>query len=268
MPPWLPSQGGIVHTEDMLNVEMRESVLHVTLARPEVRNALSDALIGELLTTFTSLNPAVRAVILTGDGSAFCAGGDLEWMRRAAGYSEDQNFRDAYQLALLFEAMTTCKPYVIARVNGHAFGGGAGLVAACDAAIAVEDAKFSFSEVKLGLVPATISRHVIPKIGAGNARWLFASGEIFSAQVARQIGLVHDVTATEEALDERVAALLQNVLSSGPEAVAISKKLAQSERYEPEEGARLLAQVRSTPEAQEGIEAFLNKQKASFVVKP
>ncbi len=252
----------------MLNVELRGVVLNVTLNRPEVRNALNDAVISELLNVFTSLHPSVRVVILSGADPAFCAGGDLDWMRRAADYTEDQNYRDAYQLALLFEAIATCKPLVVARVNGHAFGGGAGLVAACDVAFAVESAKFSFSEVKLGLVAATIARHVVPKIGVGNSRWLFASGEIFPATTALQVGLVHDVLPDMEALDNRVAAVLQSALSSGPEAIALSKKLALDERMNPEGGARLLAQVRSTSEAFEGIDAFLTKRPASFVVKP
>lgn len=248
----------------MLLVKREQSVLWVTLNRPEVRNALSDHLIAELLSTFQSIPDGIRAVVLTGADPAFCAGGDLEWMRRASAYTEEENFRDAYKLAQLFEAIATCKPVVIARVNGHAFGGGAGLVAACDMAIASVKALFCFSEVRLGLIPATISRHVLPKIGAGNARWLFSTAEAFAADVALRTGLVHSVAPLEE-LDTLVENALKIVLAAGPEAAHISKMLAQKEPMDLEKGARLLATVRATPEAQEGITAFLEKRKASFV---
>lgn len=251
----------------MLNVEWEGPVARITLQRPEVRNALSDHLIAALTEAFRNLPPTVRAVVLTGDGSAFCAGGDLEWMRRAAAYTTEQNYEDALKLAQLFEAIATCKAVVIARVNGHAFGGGAGLVAACDVAVSTDSALFSFSEVKLGLIAATISRHVLPKIGAGHARALFATGEVFSAHYAEKIGLVHTVTGPGE-LDGAIQSKLKAILAAGPDAAHASKMLAQQPPMEMEAGARMLAERRATEEAREGISAFLEKRKASFVVEP
>lgn len=251
----------------MLRTESNGPVLNVTLARPEVRNALSDALIAELRSLFLGLDSSVRAVVLTGDDPAFCAGGDLEWMRRAAAYTEEQNFQDALRLAELFEAMATCRAVVITAVNGHAFGGGAGLVAASDVAITSDKALFCFSEARLGLLAATISRHVLPKIGPGNARWLFSTAEAFSAEVALRIGLVHDVVAKED-LAARVSKTVEAILTVGPNAAHESKRLAQRDRMELEEGARLLATIRATPEASEGISAFLEKRPANYVTKP
>lgn len=251
----------------MLKVESKGPVTTITLDRPEVRNALSDTLIAELNTAFASLDPATRAVVLTGADPAFCAGGDLEWMRRASGYTEEQNYQDALKLAELFERIATCKPIVIAKVNGHAFGGGAGIVACCDVAVSAEKALFSFSEVKLGLIAATISRFVVPKIGQGHARALFSTGDVFSADHALRIGLVHEV-GTKDELDEMVAKKLKAILSAGPESAYASKMLSQNPYLDPSTGARALAERRSTPEAQEGIAAFLEKRKASFVVEP
>lgn len=248
----------------MLTVTHDGPVTHITLARPEVRNALSDVLISQLFEAFSGLGDGCRAVVLAGEGKSFCAGGDLEWMRRAAGYTEEENYFDALALAHLYEAVSTCRPVVIARINGHAFGGGAGLVAACDVAISADSALFSFSEVKLGLVPATISRFVVPKIGHGHARALFTTGEPFGADHAQRIGLVHRVCELDQ-LDAQVADVLAHVLKSGPEAVHRSKLLAQQPAGSNEDNARLLASVRATPEAQEGISAFLEKRPASFV---
>lgn len=248
----------------MLKVETNGPICTLTLNRPEVRNALSDHLIEELCQAFLNLPPTIRAVVLTGEGSAFCAGGDLEWMKRAAAYTEEQNFQDAVRLAVLFETIATCRPVVIAKVNGHAFGGGVGLVAACDVAISSQDALYSFSEVKLGLVAATISRYVVPKIGQGHARHLFSTGDVFKANRAYDIGLVHDVAPLDQ-LDDLINSKIKAVLVAGPEAVHASKLLALNPAVEAEDGARLLASRRSNPEAQEGIAAFLEKRKASFV---
>jgi enoyl-CoA hydratase/carnithine racemase len=188
-------------------------------------------------------------------------------MRRASGYTEEQNYQDALKLAELFERIATCKPIVIAKVNGHAFGGGAGIVACCDVAVSADKALFSFSEVKLGLIAATISRFVVPKIGQGHARALFSTGDIFGADHALRIGLVHEVGPKED-LDEMVTKKLKAILAAGPESAYASKMLAQNPFLDPSTGARALAERRSTPEAQEGIAAFLEKRKASFVVEP
>jgi methylglutaconyl-CoA hydratase len=231
----------------MLNVRADRSVLHVTLNRPEVRNALNDELISALTKTFQDLSSELRAVVITGEGKSFCAGGDLEWMRR------------------LFESIATCPAVTICRVNGHAFGGACGIVAACDVAIAEESALFAFSEVRLGLVPATISPFVVEKIGRGHARALYATGETFDAQRALRIGLVHEVAPATQ-LDEKVEAKLKAVLASGPRAVTAAKKLARSENESTDSYAMLLARTRTSEEGREGIAAFLEKRKASFVV--
>lgn len=258
----------------MLRTEQRGSVLHVTIDRPEVRNAFNDELIAKLTDVFASLpdprysapNPHfdIRAVVLSGEGKAFCAGGDLEWMRNAADYTEEQNVADALKLAKLFDLIVRCPAVVIAKVHGAAFGGGCGMVAAADVAIAEENTKFSFSEVKLGLLPATISTFVIPKIGPGNARSLFATGEVFLADKALRIGLVHEAVPEAE-LDAAVDEKLKAVLSAGPRAVAESKQIVLDSPISIEESARRLAAARAGAEGKEGVAAFLEKRKASWV---
>ncbi|AIE88185.1 enoyl-CoA hydratase-related protein [Fimbriimonas ginsengisoli] len=247
----------------MLNVESEGAVLRVTIDRPEVRNAFNDELIAQLSTVFTHVAPEVRAIVLTGSGDTFCAGGDLAWMRKAAGYTEEQNAEDALHLAQLFQSMVECHAVVIARVRGACFGGGCGLVAASDVAIASEDALFAFSEVRLGLVPATISPFVLPKIGAGHARHLFSTGEAFGAAHALRIGLVHDVAPPDD-LDAAVAKRIKAVLAAGPAAVASAKQLAQEPPLSLPEAAALLARTRANEEAKEGISAFLEKTQSEL----
>jgi len=247
----------------MLKVESKGPVLYLTLNRPEVRNAINDVLIAALTQAFTDLPVGTRAVVLRGEGQGFCAGGDLEWMRKAAAYTEEQNYQDALKLAALFQAIVNCPAVVIALVHGAAFGGGSGLVACCDIAIAKSDAKFSFSEVKLGLIPATISPFVIDKIGKGHARALFATGEPFGAEHALRIGLVHDVA---EDLDAAANYKLKHILMSGPKAVAASKRLTLDEDLSSDTTARRLARARAEEEGREGVAAFLEKRKAAFVV--
>ena len=249
----------------MLQVQRDGPILRATIDRPDVRNAFNDELIDALGRLFREAPTDVRAVVLTGEGSAFCAGGDLQWMRKAASYSQAENEADALRLAGLFEAMVQCHALVIARVNGAAFGGGCGLVAASDVAIAASGAKFAFSEVKLGLVPATISPFVIPKIGPGHARALFATGEVFDAAYALRIGLIHKLGELET-LDALVDDTLRAVLAAGPKAVASAKQLAQTE-MSPAQTAKLLAEARAGGEGKEGVAAFLEKRKASFVVE-
>ena len=252
------------YSASMLRKEQIGSVLYLTLDRPDVRNAINDELIAALLKEFKQLPEYIRAVVIQGEGKAFCAGGDLEWMRRASGYTIDQNAADAEVLADLFEAIATCAAFVIALVQGAAFGGGCGLVAAADFAIAQEGTKFSFSEVKLGLVPATISRYVIPKIGAGHARALFGSGWIFESDHALRIGLVHRVVQPEDR-ETALKEILTHVLASGPKAVTTSKRLALEEPIGNRESAMLLATQRAGDEAKEGVAAFLEKRPAAFV---
>lgn len=234
----------------------------LTLSRPEVRNAFNDELIQRLTEAFASPDPGVRAIVVAGEGPAFCAGGDLEWMRRAASYTVEENERDALKLANLFQTMLQCPVPILARVHGAAFGGGAGLVAACDVAIAAPEAKFAFSEVKLGLIPATISPFVIAKIGLGHARALFTTGEPFGAEHAQRIGLVHEVTSD---LDAAIDFKLKNILSSGPKAIAEAKRLGVEGAPGLEESARRLAEVRAGEEGKEGVAAFLERRAAAFV---
>jgi enoyl-CoA hydratase/carnithine racemase len=248
----------------MLRVEDRGEWLDVWLDRPEVRNAFNDELIAALTSLFSGLDSRVRAVLVRGEGKSFCAGGDLNWMRKAAGYTEDENAADALKLAELFEAMTESPAVIVAAVHGAAFGGGCGVVSAADVAVAVEGTKFSFSEVRLGLVPATISPFVIQKIGAGHARALFTTGEVFEAEKALRIGLVHDVCA-ESDLESVAMAKITDVLRNGPEAVAMSKSLTLQDPMSKEESSRLLAKARSSAEGKEGVAAFLEKRAASFV---
>lgn len=238
----------------------------MTLDRPEVRNAFNEELIEALTGAFVALPAGTRVVVLAGEGKAFCAGGDLEWMRRAAGYSFDRNVADATRLGRLFQAISTCPACVIARVHGAVFGGGCGLVAAADVAISAQDSVFAFSEVRLGMIPATISMVVTPKIGAGHARALYATGEAFGAERALRIGLVHEVVPQEEldaALDAKVSALLRN----GPTAVANAKALALEHPMPLEEAVRRLARTRAGDEAKEGLDAFLQKRVAAYVVE-
>lgn len=250
----------------MLRVEPDGPILRVTLNRPDVRNAFNDELISALRETFENLPKGTRAVVLAGEGKTFSAGGDLNWMAKAADYTEEQNYDDALRLGRLFETIAECPAVVVAKVQGAAFGGGCGLVCASDVAVAVEGTKFSFSEVRLGLIPATISPFVIPKIGNGHARHLFTTGEVFEADHALRIGLVHKVASTET-IDDVVGAVVTDVLRNGPESVASAKKVAVHGPYPMEDSARLLAKARSGAEGKEGVAAFLEKRKASFVVE-
>lgn len=245
----------------MLEVRPDGPVLHVRLNRPEVRNAFNDELIAALTAAFSSISLETRAVVLSGEGKSFCAGGDLEWMRKAAAYTEEENYLDALKLAKLFKAVAECHAVVIARVHGAAFGGGCGLVAASDVAVAAEEALFSFSEVRLGLIPGTISAYVIPKIGEGHSRALFCTGEAFGPEKALRIGLIHDVGD----LDSLIEAKLKAVLSSGPKAVAQAKRLVLDSPVSMEETARRLARARASQEGKEGVAAFLERRKSSFV---
>lgn len=248
----------------MLKVEVVGPVLHVVLDRPEVRNAFNDELIQAMSHAFSNLPPGIRVVVLSGEGKAFCAGGDLEWMRKAASYTVEENHRDALRLARLFRMIVESPVPVIAKVHGAAFGGGCGLVAAADIAVAAPDAKFAFSEVKLGLIPATISTIVIPKIGSGHARSLFTTGEAFDAHRALKIGLIHEIS---DDLDGAVTAKLQQILASGPEAIAGAKRLVHDFPMTLDEAAGRLARARASNEAKEGVDAFLQKRPASFVEK-
>ncbi|MDX6475832.1 MAG: methylglutaconyl-CoA hydratase [Gaiellaceae bacterium] len=238
-----------------LRLDIRESVLHVAMARPERRNAFDAALIDELAAAFADVGDA-RAVLLTGDGPSFSAGADVEWMRSSVDLSYEENVADALRLRAMLEAIDSCPAPVVARVHGHALGGGCGLVACCDIVVAEPAAVFAFSEVKLGIVPAVISPFVVAKIGSSAARRLFVTGERFTADVALRIGLIHDVA---EDLDAAVDGVLAELLSAGPEAARAAKTLARTPQSA-EETARSIAGRRTSAEGQEALRAFLEKR--------
>jgi methylglutaconyl-CoA hydratase len=236
-------------------------VYRVTLARPERRNAFDAALIADLTEAFSLVGDA-RAVILSGEGPSFCAGADVEWQRSSIDLSYDENVEDAMRLYEMCEAIDTCPAPVIARVHGYALGGGSGLVACSDIAVAAPDAVFGFSEVRLGIIPAVISPFVLSKIGAA-ARRYFVTGERFDAEAALRIGLVHEVSADPDAV---VEALVGAILSGGPEAIRAAKLLIRG-RPTGVETARIAAERRTSEEGQEGLRAFLDRRTASFVEK-
>jgi enoyl-CoA hydratase/carnithine racemase len=237
-----------------LRIERDGAILRITLAKPERRNAFDAELIRELHDAFADVGDA-RAVVLAGDGPTFCAGADVEWQRASIDLSYDENAKDAMRLYRMCERIDTCRAPVVARVQGYALGGGSGLVACSDVAIAAPDATFGFTEVKLGIIPAVISPFVLPKIGA-HARRYFLTGERFDAQTALRIGLLHEVADDLDAAVERVVGEL---LTSGPRAVRAAKELIR-ERPSGEETAEIAARLRSGEEGQEGLRAFLEKR--------
>jgi methylglutaconyl-CoA hydratase len=243
-----------------LRIERDGPRLRVTIARPERRNAFDAALIAELAAAFSDVGDA-RVVILAGDGPSFCAGADVDWQRSAIDLSYDENVEDAMRLYGMMEAIDGCPAPVVARVQGYALGGGSGVVACCDVAIAGDDAVFGFSEVKLGIIPAVISPFVVPRIGAGAARRYFLTGERFDARTALRIGLVHEVTGDLDAAVDRVVAEL---LTSGPEAAREAKRLVR-ERPTGVDTAHIAARLRTSPEGQDGLRAFLERRKPGWV---
>lgn len=255
-------------------VTLADAVATIALNRPNVHNAFDDTLIADLTTALADCerNPDVRAVVLTGAGASFSAGADLNWMRGMAKASEAENRADSLRLAALMRSLNFLSKPTVARVNGSAYGGGVGLVACCDLAIGVDGAKFSLSEVKLGLVPAVISPYVIAAIGARQARRLFVSGEVFDAASAARIGLLHESVPAEQ-LDEAVERALHFLAKGGPIAQAEAKQLAlrvagmtrESAERADVENAALIARLRVSPEGQHGLSAFLDKRAPDWV---
>jgi len=241
-----------------LQIERDGHVLRVTITRPERRNAFDAGLIGELTEAFADVGDA-RAVVLAGEGESFCAGADVEWQRASIDLSLEDNVEDAMRLYRMCETIDSCPAPVVARVQGYALGGGSGLVACSDVAIAAPDATFGFSEVKLGIIPAVISPFVLPKIGA-HARRYFLTGERFDAETALRIGLVHELAGN---LDEAVDRIVGEILTAGPNAVRAAKRLIH-ERPQGEETAQIAARLRSGEEGQEGLRAFLERRTASW----
>jgi len=251
-----------------IQIETHGAVTTIRLHRPDVRNALDEVLISELTQAFAGLSGSTRAVVLAGAGPAFCAGADAQWMKRSKTFSREENERDAAALAALLKTVDECPCPTLARVHGAALGGGVGLVAACDIAVAEEQAQFGFPEVRLGLVPAVISTFVLPRIGARSARRYFLTGERFAAGQAMAMGLVHE-TAPADALDARVDAILRELLQGAPRAVGTAKALIRTVAALPreraiEESIRTISELRVSPEAQEGLAAFLEKRKPNW----
>ena len=242
-----------------LRIERDDDLLRVTLTRPETRNAFDAELIAELSEAFVEVGKA-RAVVLAGDGPSFCAGADVEWMRSSVDLDYAANVADATALRRMLEAIDGCPAPVVARVQGHALGGGAGLVACADIAVADRTAVFAFSEVKLGIIPAVISPFALAKIGASAARRYFVTGERFDAVTALRIGLVHEVA---DDLDAAVDALLAELRSAGPRAARHAKRLVL-DRPDGAETAKRIAERRTSDEGQEGLRAFLERRRPTW----
>ncbi|MFH1372871.1 MAG: enoyl-CoA hydratase-related protein [bacterium] len=253
-----------------ISYEVANRIARVTFSRPEVHNAFNAALISEMRQVFAEIDKddSIRLVILTGAGKSFSAGADLNWMRSVAGQSFEENLADSMELAELFFDMHSCRRPIVGRINGAAIGGGTGFVAVCDIAVAARSAVFSFSEVKIGIVPACIGPYVIRKMGGGRTRELFITGERMSAERAYEVGLVNRVVDDDQ-LDDEVEKLTRSILTSGPEAVAMAKKLIgevpsmtlqQAKTYT----AEMISRLRVSDEGQEGMAAFLNKRKPKW----
>ena len=255
-----------------LIVSVQGHVARITLNRPDVRNAFNDEVIAELTQAFTQVgqDPQVRAVVLAADGPAFCAGADLNWMRRMADYTCAENLADAGALAEMLRTIHSCLKPTIARVQGDVFAGGVGLVAACDMAVSVDTATYCLSEVKLGLIPATISPYVIRAMGARAAQRYFLTAERFSAAEAHRIGMVHEVVSADQ-LDAKVAELTQALVSASPNAVRSCKMLVNEVAGRDIDAALIaktvegIADIRSSTEGKEGVQSFLQKRKPSWL---
>ena len=253
-----------------VRLEITGNVARVVLARPDVRNAFNAEVISELHDTFGRITAAddVRAAVLSGEGKVFCGGADVNWMRSSLDLSFDENVADAERMSDMYRAIDNCPKPVIGRVHGAALGGGAGLAAVCDVVIASDDAIFGFTEVKLGIIPATISPFVLAKIGASHARALFLTGERFAAEHAQRIGLVHEVVPLGE-LDSAVDRRLAELQSAGPSAVAAAKltiRRVLDSSYDESRAVttQAIARQRISPEGQEGLRAFLERRKPAF----
>lgn len=247
----------------------------ITLNRPERHNAFDDMLIAELASAIDDMaaDPTVRVLVISSTGKSFCAGADLNWMRRAAGYSSEENLRDSRALAGMLRRLAQCPKPTIARIQGPAYGGGVGLVACCDIAIATFDAEFSLTEVKLGIIPAVISPHVIAAIGERYARRYMLTAERFSAAEAYRIGLLHEMVTDDEALDEALSEIIDGIMKNGPRALAECKQLISAVAWKPlsdavvEDTAQRITRLRASEEGREGMSAFLEKRKPNWIAR-
>ena len=256
----------------MLQTEVSGAIATITLARPELRNAFDDELIPRLTAAFRDLEArdAVRCIVLAAQGPAFCAGADLNWMKRMADYTRDENLADAGTLAEMLRTIFECPKPTVAKVQGDVYAGGTGLVAACDIAVSVDTAGYCLSEVKLGLIPATISPYVIRAMGARAAHRYCLTAERFTAAEAHRIGFIHEVVRGED-LDGKVAEIAAALASAGPAAVRACKKLVRDvadREITPELIAMTVARIadiRATPEGREGVQSFLQKRKPNWL---
>ena len=254
-------------------IERQGAVGLITLNRPERHNAFDDALIAELTEAFRSMEgeDGIRLVVLSGAGRSFSAGADLNWMKRMAGFSIDENRRDAMGLAALMRTIAHFRKPTLARVQGPAYGGGVGLVACCDIAVGLHTATFALSEAKLGLIPAVISPYVIAAIGERAARRYFLTAERFDAAEAWRLGLLHEIAPTEADLDEKIGELVDALLVAGPVAQTEAKALIRAVSGRPvtsellQDTAERIAKVRASPEGREGVSAFLEKRRAAWI---
>ena len=263
----------VTMTAELLMVESKAGVARVTLNRPEVRNAFNAELIAHITRTFNDLGQQqdVRCIVLAANGSAFCAGADLNWMRSMADYTREQNLADAAQLAAMMQTIYACPKPTIACIQGDVYAGGMGLVAACDMAVSVDTANFCLSEVKLGLLPSTISPYVIRAMGERAAHRYFLTAERFNAAEALRIGFVHEVVTTN-ALAAKVAELSAALCNAGPDAVRLCKKLVQDVAGKDmtpellELTVASIADVRVSAEGREGLQAFLQKRQPNWLL--
>ena len=262
--------GGFGHT--ISEITARPGFFSLTLSRPEVHNAIDDEMIHALSATLDQLHAhdGLRGVFLRGEGKSFCAGGDLGWMRRAADLTTEENEKDALALSRMLQKLATLPCATVALVHGNAFGGGVGMISACDIAVGVQGAKFSLSEAKLGLIPATISPFVVARIGPNNARRFFLTAERFDAAKATQIGLLHEVCDDAAALEGWAEHFATEITACAPSAVVAGKELITAVEYRERddellmETARRLSAQRDSDEGREGIGAFLNKRKPTW----
>ncbi len=256
----------------MTSIHVHNHLASVTLNRPDIRNAFNDEVIAEITQAFSALGARedVRCIVLAAEGTAFCAGADLNWMRAMADYSRAENLADAAKLAEMLRVIYECPKPTVARVQGDVYAGGMGLVAACDVAVSVDTAGYCLSEVKLGLIPATISPYVMRAMGARAAHRYFLTAERFSAQEALRIGFVHEVVAAEQ-LDAKVDEITQALVKNSPNAVKVCKKLVQDvasqEISQPliSKTVEGIADIRASAEGREGVSAFLGKRKPSWL---
>jgi len=255
---------------DTIKLLREKNIATIILNRPDVHNAMNEKLMKELTACFKELNKDndTRIIILTGNGKSFCAGADLNCMKSMVKYSKEENIQDSKLLSNLYETVYNCPKPVIGRINGHAFGGGLGLIAVCDIAITIPDCNFAFSEVKLGIIPAVISTYIVRRIGLSNMRRLFITGEKFNSEYAKEIGLVDFVVKPEE-LDAKVQQYSELLISSSPNAIKEIKKLVNeyekldAKKYQ-EHTVKKIAELRVSEEGQEGISAFLEKRKTKW----